>query len=167
MVNIMNIHPQSLHQDTWEMKFSRDRRLVHGSEAVPLGCRVANVLRVENHRAFARHMESLESFPPWKGENHGKNHGEFRHPMFLGELMWFSSVSFKGRWNSPNDLMAEWDQDIRAIKMAWGWSGLDLALCSRCEPATGSISLMKILDLVKFSGNFYIWWYMIWGCLKV
>jgi hypothetical protein len=64
MVNIMNIHPQSLHQDTWEMKFSRDRRLVHGSEAGPLGCRVANVLRVENHRAFARHMESLESFPP-------------------------------------------------------------------------------------------------------
>eukprot|EP00435_Cladocopium_sp_Y103_P070899 s320_g36.t1 len=43
--------------DTWEMKFSRDRRLVHGSEAVPLGCRVANVLRVENHRAFARHLD--------------------------------------------------------------------------------------------------------------
>lgn len=90
MVNIINIHPQSLHrQDTWEMKFSRDRRLVHGSEAVPLGCRVANVLRVENHRAFARHMESLrrvfhhfERGKPWK-----TNHGKFRHPMFLGELM--------------------------------------------------------------------------------
>lgn len=46
---------QRLMTDTWEMKFSRDRRLVHGSEAVPLGCRVANVLRVENHRAFARY----------------------------------------------------------------------------------------------------------------
>jgi len=46
---------QQLMTDTWLPHFSRDRRLIHGSAAVPVGCRVANVLRVENHRAYARY----------------------------------------------------------------------------------------------------------------
>ncbi|CAE6959311.1 Lrp4 [Symbiodinium natans] len=46
---------QQLMNDTWRSRYTRDRWLVAGAERVPLGCRVANVLRVENHRAFTRY----------------------------------------------------------------------------------------------------------------
>eukprot|EP00441_Pelagodinium_beii_P026137 CAMPEP_0197657186 /NCGR_PEP_ID=MMETSP1338-20131121/44471_1 /TAXON_ID=43686 ORGANISM="Pelagodinium beii, Strain RCC1491" /NCGR_SAMPLE_ID=MMETSP1338 /ASSEMBLY_ACC=CAM_ASM_000754 /LENGTH=949 /DNA_ID=CAMNT_0043233501 /DNA_START=174 /DNA_END=3024 /DNA_ORIENTATION=- len=44
---------QQLMTDTWRACYTRDRRLVAGTERVPTGCRVVNVLRVENHRAYA------------------------------------------------------------------------------------------------------------------
>jgi len=46
---------QQLMTETWRGRFTRDRRLVAGAERVPVGCRVANVLRVENHRAYTRY----------------------------------------------------------------------------------------------------------------
>ncbi|CAJ1337043.1 unnamed protein product, partial [Effrenium voratum] len=46
---------QHLMNETWVQRYSRDRRLVGGSDKVPTSCRVANVLRVENHRAYARY----------------------------------------------------------------------------------------------------------------
>lgn len=51
---------QQLMTDTWLKTFSRDRLLLCGGR-VPLGCRVANVLRVENHRAYARYLSAW----PW------------------------------------------------------------------------------------------------------
>ena len=46
---------QQLMTDTWLPHFTRDRHLSCGGR-VPIGCRVANVLRVENHRAYARYL---------------------------------------------------------------------------------------------------------------
>ncbi|CAK9041728.1 unnamed protein product [Durusdinium trenchii] len=46
---------QQLMTDTWLPHFTRDRQLLGGGR-VPIGCRVANVLRVENHRSYARYL---------------------------------------------------------------------------------------------------------------
>jgi len=52
---------QQLMTDTWRACYTRDRRLVAGTSRVPIGCRVANVLRVENHQAYARYLNYKES----------------------------------------------------------------------------------------------------------
>ena len=46
--------------ETWLPHFTRDRHL-HCGGRVPLGCRVANVLRIENHKAFARYRSYKEA----------------------------------------------------------------------------------------------------------
>lgn len=45
---------QNLMTETWLSHFTRDRHLYCGGR-VPVGCRVANVLRVENHKAYSRY----------------------------------------------------------------------------------------------------------------
>lgn len=45
---------QNLMTETWMSHYTRDR-LLHCGGRVPVGCRVANVLRVENHKAYARY----------------------------------------------------------------------------------------------------------------
>ena len=46
--------------ETWLPHFTRDRHL-HCGGRVPVGCRVANVLRIENHKAFARYRSYKEA----------------------------------------------------------------------------------------------------------
>ncbi|CAK0899513.1 unnamed protein product, partial [Prorocentrum cordatum] len=46
---------QALMGDTWADRTTQDRRLVAGGLRVPAGCRVASVLRIENHPAWERH----------------------------------------------------------------------------------------------------------------
>lgn len=46
---------QVLMGDTWAERSTRDRRIVAGDLRVPAGCRVASVLRVENHSAWERY----------------------------------------------------------------------------------------------------------------
>lgn len=46
---------QQLMSETWRVCYTRDRRLIAGGDRVPVGCRVANVLRIENHSAFDRY----------------------------------------------------------------------------------------------------------------
>jgi hypothetical protein len=46
---------QVLMGDTWAERSTRDRRIVAGDLRVPVGCRVASVLRIENHSAWERY----------------------------------------------------------------------------------------------------------------
>mmetsp|Transcript_1155 Transcript_1155/g.2854 ORF Transcript_1155/g.2854 Transcript_1155/m.2854 type:complete len:978 (+) Transcript_1155:55-2988(+) len=46
---------QQLMSDTWRGVYTRDRMMVAGDHRVPIGCRVANVLRIENHTSFERY----------------------------------------------------------------------------------------------------------------
>jgi len=48
---------QRLMTDTWRVCFTRDRRLVAGARKVPIGCRVANVLRIENYEGYERYWQ--------------------------------------------------------------------------------------------------------------
>lgn len=50
---------QQLMTETWVAHFTRDRHL-HCGGRVPVGCRVANVLRVENHKAYTRYASYKE-----------------------------------------------------------------------------------------------------------
>jgi len=46
---------QRLMTETWRACYTRDRRLIAGERKVPSGCRVANVLRIENQAAYERY----------------------------------------------------------------------------------------------------------------
>jgi hypothetical protein len=46
---------QALMGDTWAERSTQDRRIVAGDLRVPAGCRVASVLRIENHSAWERY----------------------------------------------------------------------------------------------------------------
>eukprot|EP00933_Yihiella_yeosuensis_P004325 TRINITY_DN1086_c0_g1_i1.p1 TRINITY_DN1086_c0_g1~~TRINITY_DN1086_c0_g1_i1.p1 ORF type:complete len:1023 (+),score=164.48 TRINITY_DN1086_c0_g1_i1:102-3170(+) len=59
---------QELMTATWRACYTRDRKLVAGAERVPTGCRVANVLRVENHRAFQRYWNYKEDLSACREE---------------------------------------------------------------------------------------------------
>jgi len=48
---------QRLMSETWRACYTRDRRLVAGEHRVPSGCRVANVLRIENCDAYERYWQ--------------------------------------------------------------------------------------------------------------
>lgn len=48
----MMVEMQQLMTDTWKVKYTRDRKLAGGTGKVPKGCRVTNVLRVENHASY-------------------------------------------------------------------------------------------------------------------
>mmetsp|Transcript_65296 Transcript_65296/g.181110 ORF Transcript_65296/g.181110 Transcript_65296/m.181110 type:complete len:540 (-) Transcript_65296:151-1770(-) len=50
---------QRLMSDTWRACYTRDRRLIAGERKVPSGCRVANVLRIENCEAYGRYWQHV------------------------------------------------------------------------------------------------------------
>lgn len=48
---------QQLMNDTWRVIATRDRRLISGDGRVPVGCRVASVLRIENHAGYDKYWK--------------------------------------------------------------------------------------------------------------
>eukprot|EP00441_Pelagodinium_beii_P009057 CAMPEP_0197704182 /NCGR_PEP_ID=MMETSP1338-20131121/125809_1 /TAXON_ID=43686 ORGANISM="Pelagodinium beii, Strain RCC1491" /NCGR_SAMPLE_ID=MMETSP1338 /ASSEMBLY_ACC=CAM_ASM_000754 /LENGTH=960 /DNA_ID=CAMNT_0043288081 /DNA_START=193 /DNA_END=3076 /DNA_ORIENTATION=- len=62
-----NLKVQQLMTDSWRACYTRDRRLVAGTDRVPIGCRVVNVLRVENHGAYTRYAKYKESVAQERG----------------------------------------------------------------------------------------------------
>lgn len=51
---------QQLMSETWRVCYTRDRMMVGGGTRVPVGCRVANVLRIENHRGYEKFFQHKE-----------------------------------------------------------------------------------------------------------
>jgi len=48
---------QRLMSETWKVRLTRDRRLLGGTDSVPTNCRVASVLRIENHRGYQQYWK--------------------------------------------------------------------------------------------------------------
>eukprot|EP00929_Paragymnodinium_shiwhaense_P098208 TRINITY_DN59725_c0_g2_i1.p1 TRINITY_DN59725_c0_g2~~TRINITY_DN59725_c0_g2_i1.p1 ORF type:complete len:388 (+),score=77.44 TRINITY_DN59725_c0_g2_i1:145-1308(+) len=61
----------------WEAKYSRDRKMVAGSSEVPVGCKVLNVLHVQNHPTWAKYWNYKQSVARRRRGSHGSPCGDF------------------------------------------------------------------------------------------